>query len=191
MKILIDGRGIKRTGIGRYIENTLREILLVDSKNTYLLLIKPEDRKDIKLRANNLELVDADIEWFGVKEQTELLKLINSINPDLVHFTNFNFPVAYKGKFVITIHDLTLLHFKNYRSSLASKLFYIRFVSALKTASAPRPPRPCAIMYPARSAFVRAPFAQNIKLTAGLKCPPLIAPPSRITASRARAMSTG
>jgi glycosyltransferase involved in cell wall biosynthesis len=41
-----------------------------------------------------------------------------------VHFTNFNFPVAYKGKFVITIHDLTLLNFKNYRSSASSRLLY-------------------------------------------------------------------
>jgi glycosyltransferase involved in cell wall biosynthesis len=124
MKILIDGRGIKKTGIGRYIENTLREILLIDNKNTYVLLVRPEDKSSINIKSDNLSFVDAEIEWFGVKEQTELLKLINEIKPDLVHFTNFNFPVAYKGKFVITIHDLTLLHFKNYRSSLASKLFY-------------------------------------------------------------------
>ena len=124
MKILIDGRGIKKTGIGRYTENTLREILLLDKKNEYVLLVRPEDKDNINLKAENLSLVEADIEWFGVKEQTELLRIINEINPDLVHFTNFNFPVAYKGKFVITIHDLTLLHFKNYRSSLASKLFY-------------------------------------------------------------------
>ena len=124
MKILIDGRGIKKTGIGRYIESTLREILLIDSANEYILLVKPEDKKDIKLRAENLSLLDADIDWFGVKEQTELLKILNDVKPDLVHFTNFNLPIAYKGKFVITIHDLTLLHFKNYRSSLASRFFY-------------------------------------------------------------------
>lgn len=124
MKILIDGRGIKKTGIGRYIEDTLKEILLIDKQNEYLLLISPQDKKNISLKAKNLEFVETDIEWFGVKEQTDLLKLINYLKPDLVHFTNFNFPVAYKGKFVITIHDLTLLHFKNYRSSLASKVFY-------------------------------------------------------------------
>lgn len=124
MKILIDGRGIKKTGIGRYIENTLREVLQLDKKNTYQLLIKPEDRKSIKLSAPNLEFVETDIEWFGVKEQTELLKVINNQKPDLVHFTNFNFPVGYKGKFIITIHDLTLLHFKNLRASVASRMYY-------------------------------------------------------------------
>lgn len=124
MKILIDGRGIKKTGIGRYIENTLKEILILDKSNHYFLLIKPEDKQKVNLRADNLEFVDTDIEWFGVKEQTDLIKVIQKIKPDLVHFTNFNFPVAYKGKFIITIHDLTLLHFKNLRSSLASRIFY-------------------------------------------------------------------
>lgn len=124
MKILIDGRGIKKTGIGRYIENTLREILVLDSKNSYQLLVRPGDRKSIRLKAPNLEFVEADIEWFGVKEQTELLKIINDQQPDLVHFTNFNFPVAYNGKFIITIHDLTLLHFKNLRASMASRMYY-------------------------------------------------------------------
>jgi glycosyltransferase involved in cell wall biosynthesis len=124
MKILIDGRGIKKTGIGRYIENTLAEILKLDKNNQYLLLIKAEDRKTIWLKANNLELIETNVEWFGVKEQTELLKIINDQQPDLVHFTNFNFPVGYKGKFVINIHDLTLLHFKNFRASVASRIYY-------------------------------------------------------------------
>ena len=125
MRILIDGRGINKTGIGRYIHNTLRELLLIDKKNDYELLIRPEDRAGLKLSAPNLELVDADAKWFGAKEQTALINIINTRKPDLVHFTNFNFPVAYKGKFVITIHDLTLLHFKNLRSSVAERMYYL------------------------------------------------------------------
>lgn len=125
MNILIDGRGINKTGIGRYIENTLRELLKIDKNNTYSLLVMTDDLKNISLKADNLNLIKTDIEWFGVKEQTELLRTINEIKPDLVHFTNFNFPVAYKGKFVITIHDLTLLHFKNFRSSIAKKALYL------------------------------------------------------------------
>lgn len=125
MRILIDGRGIKKTGIGRYIENTLREILLLDKNNSYELLINPSDKKDIRLKADNLALVETDVPWFGVKEQTELLKVINKQNPDLVHFTNFNFPVAYRGRFVITIHDLTLLHFRNLKASPMNKAYYL------------------------------------------------------------------
>jgi len=125
MKILIDGRGIRKTGIGRYIESTLRELLLIDPKNDYYLLINPPDLKHIKLSTKDLQIVETNVPWFSVKEQTELLKTINSVKPDLVHFTNFNFPIAYKGKFVITIHDLTLLHFRNLRSSYLSRPYYL------------------------------------------------------------------
>lgn len=125
MKILIDGRGIKKTGIGRYIENTLRQILILDKKNTYELLINHADKKAVDFKANNLRLIETEVPWFGIKEQTELLKTINQQQPDLVHFTNFNFPVAYKGKFVITIHDLTLLHFRNLRPSYLSRPYYL------------------------------------------------------------------
>lgn len=125
MKILIDGRGIKKTGIGRYIESTLKELLSMDPHNEYILLINPADKSKIDFKASNVSFMETDVPWFGVKEQTELLKTINKISPDLVHFTNFNFPVAYSGKFVITIHDLTLLHFRNLRASVASKAYYL------------------------------------------------------------------
>jgi len=125
MKILIDGRGIKKTGIGRYIENTLREVLKLDKDNTYILLVKSSDKKNINISATNLSYAAVDADWFGLKEQTELLKVINKQQPDLVHFTNFNFPVAYKGRFVITIHDLTLLHFKNLKASPMYRAYYL------------------------------------------------------------------
>jgi hypothetical protein len=40
-------------------------------------LVRPEDLNDTKFNSANLRLVEADIEWFGVKEQTELLRIIN------------------------------------------------------------------------------------------------------------------
>ncbi len=125
MKILIDGRGIKTTGIGRYIENTIIEILKLDKINSYELIVRDEDLKRLKLKADNLAFVRTTANIFSVKEQTELLKIINGRKPDLVHFTNFNYPIAYQGKFVITIHDLTLLHFRNLRNSLASQAYYL------------------------------------------------------------------
>lgn len=125
MKILIDGRGIKKTGIGRYIENTLAEILKIDKSTQYELLLRNEDLKKLELKADNLEYVMTTANFFGFKEQTEILSIINQRKPDLVHFTNFNFPVGYGGKFVITIHDLTLLHFRNLRNSVARKAYYL------------------------------------------------------------------
>lgn len=115
MKILIDGRFIKQTGIGRYIEEMLQQVLLLDTKNEYVLIVREKDKDDIPLKAKNLSLLPVDMDWYSFKEQIKLAKIINNQKPDLVHFTNFNFPLRYRGKFVMTIHDLTLLHFKNIR----------------------------------------------------------------------------
>lgn len=123
-RIVIDGRWIKQTGIGRNVEETLKGILKQDRENHYILLVRDQDRSEIDLRAPNLELVSANITWYTMREQTKLLKLINSLKPDLVHFTNFNLPVMYRGRFVVTIHDLTLLRFKNINPAKHSRVVY-------------------------------------------------------------------
>ncbi len=124
MKILIDGRFIKQTGIGRYIEEMVEQVLVLDKKNEYVLLIRKKDQDQISLKAKNLSLLPVDIDWYNLKEQIKLAKIIEKQEPDLVHFTNFNFPLRYRGKFVMTIHDLTLLHFQNIRKKGIGKLKY-------------------------------------------------------------------
>lgn len=123
-RIVIDGRWIRQTGIGRSVEETLRHLLEVDHDNHYILLVRDEDRDHIDLKAPNLELVSCNITWYTMREQTRLLAQIKSLKPDLVHFTNFNLPVLYRGRFVVTIHDLTLLRFKNINTAKYSRLVY-------------------------------------------------------------------
>lgn len=123
-RIVIDGRWIKQTGIGRNIEEMLRCLLEIDHDNHYILLVRDEDRPKIDLKAKNLELISANITWYTGREQTKLLKLINSLKADLVHFTNFNLPILYRGRFVVTIHDLTLLRFKNINTKKHSRAVY-------------------------------------------------------------------
>ena len=69
--------------------------------------VKPED--DNVRGTTNLELEVLDIAHYSPKEQTGLLKYLNEKQFDLVHFTQFNHPIFYKGKFVVTVHDLTML----------------------------------------------------------------------------------
>lgn len=127
MKILIDGRMIKGTGIGRYIDQLVRELVDQDKNNKYLLLVLEKDKDSIDIEADNLELVVCDISWYSLGEQSELLRVITTFRPDLVHFANFNFPVRYKGRFVMTIHDLTLWRYRNTKSGLK------RFIDPLRS----------------------------------------------------------
>jgi glycosyltransferase involved in cell wall biosynthesis len=127
-RILIDGRFIGvGDSIARYVLEMLDGILKIDDKNEYTLLIRPVGRPKLSaypelLKAKNLKVVELDIQHYSISEQTKLIKYLNAEKFDLVHFTQFNHPVAYRGKFVTTIHDLTLvghLHYFNLLKQLA------------------------------------------------------------------------
>jgi len=110
MKILIDGRlyGLENAGLGRYLNNLILELSRIDLKNEYVLLLRKKYFDSLKL-PGNWKKVLADFRHYSFKEQVALPGLIKKENPDLVHFPHFNVPIFYKGKYVVTIHDL-LMH---------------------------------------------------------------------------------
>jgi len=112
MRILIDGRfvGVGES-ISRYTLELVKGILELDKKNYYTLLIRPQGKKEVETiqQFNNLKIKILDIAHYSLSEQTKLLKYLNQEKFDLVHFTQFNHPTRYKGKFIVSIHDLTLL----------------------------------------------------------------------------------
>lgn len=135
-RILIDGRFV---GVGdsqtRYVLELVKGILALDHTNSYTLLLRPvgiknaekflkleipfanwdensestAKYKSLKTKRPNLHLQILDIPHYTLSEQTKLLKYLNEKKFDLVHFTQFNHPVRYSGKYVITIQDLTLV----------------------------------------------------------------------------------
>lgn len=113
-RILIDGRFI---GVGesmtRYCLEIVKGVLELDHENEYTLLIRPQGEKltadSLQLTAKNLRTEILDIPHYSLAEQTKLLKYLNEKKFDLVHFIQFNHPVYYRGKYVVTIHDLTLI----------------------------------------------------------------------------------
>ncbi|MBP9827231.1 glycosyltransferase family 4 protein, partial [Candidatus Saccharibacteria bacterium] len=122
--ILIDGRWFKATGIGRYVESLTTQLLKIDQKNNYSALIRPEDKSKLTFSDQNIRLIETDIMWYTPQEQLLLPKVLQDAKPDLVHFANFNVPLQYRKPFVVTIHDLTLLKFKNIRGGLLSPFTY-------------------------------------------------------------------
>lgn len=75
-----------------------------------------------KTKYSNLSIQVLDIPHYSIGEQTKLLNYLNEEKFDLVHFTQFNHPIHYKGKYVITIQDLTLvghLHRQNWVKRIA------------------------------------------------------------------------
>lgn len=123
MKIAIDARLWKEAGLGRYIRNLITHLQDLDTKNEYFILLLKKDY-DILLYQSNFHKVLADFKWYGVSEQVKLSLLLKSLNPDLVHFPHFNVPLLYKGKYIVTIHDLIHQHFQIYEATTHGPLIY-------------------------------------------------------------------
>lgn len=124
MKIVIDGRMYGWTGIGRVTRKLLEYLPELDIENQYIVLLQSVDFDNWTPPAANFRKLRADFAPFSVAEQTGLPSLLRSLNPDLVHFLNFNLPLTYRKPYVVTIHDLTLVHYKNIRGNGLKQLIY-------------------------------------------------------------------
>lgn len=112
MKIVIDGR-IIASSTGRYVERLLTYLEAIDSENEYVVLVRSKDREAWKPSKPNFSVVTADIADYSLAEQFILPRLMQSLQPDLVHFCMPQQPIVYKGKKVTTIHDLFQLSASN------------------------------------------------------------------------------
>lgn len=118
--ILFDGRfiSLNNAGLGRYSSELFKNLLDQASDDfRFILLILPGTKFDEELKSSiaknqkKVEVIEFGAKHYSVSEQTKLKNFLAEIKPDLVHFTNLNHPVFYKGKFIVTIHDLTLFRY--------------------------------------------------------------------------------
>lgn len=111
--IAIDAR-IMNSSTGRYVERLVYYLEKIDQTNQYLILMRKKDLDYYKPTNPNFKIIEADFDDYSLAEQTGLLKLLNELKPDLVHFCMPQQPVLYRSKHVTTMHDLILL--KTYNS---------------------------------------------------------------------------
>jgi len=110
VKILIDGRlyGLENAGLGRYLINLVDQLSKLDNKNEYVLFLRKKYFDGLNL-PENWKKVLVDIRHYSLAEQIKIPGLIKKENPDIVHFPHFNVPFFYRGKYIVTIHDM-LMH---------------------------------------------------------------------------------
>jgi glycosyltransferase involved in cell wall biosynthesis len=130
MRIAIDARFYRSStgGIGRYARGLVKELSKIDDENEYTVIISRDDLPEFDIKKDNFKPLVVDFIHYTIAEQTKFLKLLNDHRFDLVHFTNFNHPILYNGKFVITVHDLTLMLFPYGRQKSSIKQFAFRAV---------------------------------------------------------------
>ncbi|MFZ5982032.1 MAG: glycosyltransferase family 4 protein [Patescibacteria group bacterium] len=126
MRIGIDARfwGPIGKGLGRYTQKLIENLEKIDRENQYFIFLRKENFDDFVSVGENFKKVLADYHWYSWEEQIKFPRLLRSYDLDLVHFPHFNIPIFYRGKFVVTIHDLILLHFPTVRNTTLNPLFY-------------------------------------------------------------------
>lgn len=125
-RIGIDARfyGSIGKGLGRYTQKLIEQLEKIDDENQYFVFLRRENLEEYVPKNPNFQKVLADYGWYSFSEQLFFPKLLHSHKLDLMHFPHFNVPIFYFRKFVITIHDLILLHFPTKRASTLSPLWY-------------------------------------------------------------------
>lgn len=110
MKILIDARmyGLEHAGIGRYVSELVQAFAKESSDHEFVLLLRKNYFESLSL-PSNFKKVLADFRHYSVAEQLRLPGIIKRVDPDISHFPHFNVPVGFRGKYVVTVHDL-LMH---------------------------------------------------------------------------------
>lgn len=112
MHIVIDAR-IINSSTGRYVERLLHYLELIDTTNTYTVLVPTKDLTFWLPTNPNFSLKACDYKNYSLGEQWGMKHLLDNLQPDLVHFCMPQQPVLYRGAHVTTFHDLTLLRTYN------------------------------------------------------------------------------
>jgi glycosyltransferase involved in cell wall biosynthesis len=124
MRIGIDARLINETGVGRYIRNLIAELGTIDEESSYVVFLKRDAFDSFKVPNSRWQKRLADVSWHSVAEQFVMPWLLVKEHLDLVHIPYFNVPIFYPGKFIVTIHDLTILHFDTGKATTLPLPFY-------------------------------------------------------------------
>jgi glycosyltransferase involved in cell wall biosynthesis len=111
-KIVIDAREYTTT-TGRYTFRLIQYLEQIDLANQYVILLKPADLDKANFTNPNFSKLASPYKEFTFDEQLGLLKQVNGLKADLVHFATPQQPVLYRGKKVTTVHDLTTARFYN------------------------------------------------------------------------------
>lgn len=113
MRVVVDGRMLEWTGIGRYTRRLLDGLAALDGDSEYVVLVSPTGAASFVPGAPNMRVRVVGARPYRLGSHLELPRAIAEERPDLVHFTHFVVPLGYRAPYVVTVHDLTMVQRRN------------------------------------------------------------------------------
>lgn len=123
MRIGVDARKIKDFGIGVYIQNLVKNLLLLDKENKYILFFDPADIDDFSFPQTRVEKVINRSGKYSLGEHFTLSWQSRRKKVDLFFSPHYVMPVFLNCLKVVTIHDLIHLKFPEFLPRRGAHLY--------------------------------------------------------------------
>jgi glycosyltransferase involved in cell wall biosynthesis len=120
--ITIDLRMIDSSGIGTYIQNLIPMIIRQYKANYYLLGDIPKIIEYVGENKNYVNYIPTKTALYSLKEQFDLLNCIPK-NTSLFWSPHYVIPLFYKGKILVTVHDVFHLAKPEFVGGFHKKLY--------------------------------------------------------------------
>jgi glycosyltransferase involved in cell wall biosynthesis len=130
MIIAFDGTVLhgRKSGVGYYCEELLKAMLAVDHESQFVVFSHLRLKTEFLAPNGNLKFTDSfhfPIRAFYL--HALLPRLLESIRPDICHYTNFLAPITQDRPYVVTIHDMGMEALRQ-AHPLAKRLYTRRLV---------------------------------------------------------------
>jgi glycosyltransferase involved in cell wall biosynthesis len=131
MKIAFDLRRIANPGIGRYMKCLAEAILSMGTTtHQYLLIMSAAAADAIDTSAVGVERTICSANYYSLREQLELPRILRRHKVDLLHSPHFLLPLICPCPAVVTIHDVIYLACKEDLPSRLGRLYYHAMMAA-------------------------------------------------------------
>lgn len=126
MRIGIDARfyGTQAKGLGRYTQKLITHLESLTDENEYVIFLRDDNWDEYQPTDPRFTKARANYRWYTLAEQIFFPLTMRKQRLDIMHFTHFNVPLWYRGKFIVTIHDLILTKYPTQRASTLGPLLY-------------------------------------------------------------------
>ncbi|MEE8110082.1 MAG: glycosyltransferase family 1 protein [bacterium] len=117
MRILLDARMWKWTGIGTYVRVLLESFAELQPQHEITCLVPLEEMGVFPLPGGKFRQLACDVPVYSIWELIGLARFLRSQDFDLVHFPHYIHPYRAGFPSVVTIHDLIHLRFPSYHKT--------------------------------------------------------------------------
>lgn len=130
--LTIDARMLKNAGVGTYIRSLVPRLIALRPDWRFYLMGRKEEMVSLAWSAGStVGMVECAPPIYSIQEQIKLPRAIPN-DTDLFWSPHYNIPLFYKGKLLVTVHDVFHLDMPEFTGGLHKRLYARTLFSALR-----------------------------------------------------------